>query len=221
MPRPSSVRKVQQIYDAASAVFMELGYDGASMEAIAKRSGVSKATVYAHFANKEDLFAALIRHECAIISGGIYRPNATSPDLAEELRRMARNITALFVAENGLSLYRILIPVAPRFPRLGEIFHREGPLTVRQIFATFFREAHALGRLAIPDPDLAAQQFMSLIRGDLDFDQMLMLPMRPERDVEALVEGGIRLFLEAYRSGAEAPAPDIRAEGLAQGLRRA
>lgn len=208
--RPSTLRKVRQVFDAARAVFLEFGYDASSMEAIAKRARVSKATVYAHFTNKEDLFEAMIRHECRTITDGIYRPDASSDDLAGELRIMARNVTALFTGGDGLALYRILVPVAPRFPRLGEVFYAEGPLYGRQSFAAFLREAHLLGRLTVPDPDLAAEQFMALIRGDLDLDATLMLVPRPERDVEALIEGGIALFLCAYRAE---PAPAHRPQG--------
>lgn len=196
--RPSTLRKVRQVFEAARAVFMEFGYDASSMEVIAKRAGVSKATVYAHFTNKEDLFEALIRHECEAIRSGIYTPDAGSDDLADELRKMARNITALFLAKNGLGLYRILVPVAPRFPRLGEILYDEGPLAGRRTFAAFLREAHGRGRLVVPDADLAAQQFMALVRGDLDFDSMLMLAPRTDWDVDAQIEGAIAMFLKAY-----------------------
>lgn len=212
LARPSTLRKVQQIFDAARTVFLEFGYDASSMEVIAKRAGVSKATVYAHFTNKEDLFEAMIRQECRTITDGIYKPDASSDDLAGELRKMAWNITAMFVGGDGLALYRILVPVAPRFPRLGAILYTEGPLAGRQTFAAFLREAQGRGRLTVPDPDLAAEQFISLIRGDLDLDGTLMLAPRPKRDVEALIEGGIRLFLGAYRAE-PTPRPPTPARG--------
>ncbi len=202
--RPSTLRKVQQIFDAARTVFLEFGYDASSMEVIAKRAGVSKATVYAHFTNKEDLFEAMIRQECQGIADGIYQPDANSEDLAGELRKMARNVTALFAGGDGLAVYRILVPVAPRFPRLGEVFYAEGPLSGRENFAEFLRLAHQRGRLKIPNPTLAAEQFMSLIRGDLALDAMLLVAPRPQEEVEALIEGGIAVFLNAYRAD---PAP--------------
>lgn len=205
-PRPSTLRKVRQIFDAARAVFMEFGYDASSMEVIAKRAGVSKATVYAHFTNKEDLFEALIRHECEIIRASIYMPDARSEDLAGELRKMARNITELFVREDGLALYRILVPVARRFPRLGEIFYSEGPQIGRASFTAFLCEAQRRGRLNVPEPELAAEQFMSLIRGDLDLEASLLRTPRPEPQIKALIEGAISLFLHAYGPAAAPPA---------------
>lgn len=213
-PRPSTLRKVRQIFEAARAVFMEFGYDASSMEVIAKQAGVSKATVYAHFTSKEDLFEALIRHECEIIRASIYMPDARNEDLAGELRKMARNITELFTREDGLALYRILVPVARRFPRLGEIFYCEGPQIGRAAFAAFLRDAQQRGRLTMPDIDLAAEQFMSLIRGDLDLEGSLLRTPRAEPQIEALIEGGISLFLTAYGPAAQpaaTPAPAARA----------
>ncbi len=215
-PRPSTLRKVRQIFDAARAVFMEFGYDASSMEVIAKRAGVSKATVYAHFTSKEDLLEALIRHECQIIGASIYVPDAANADLAGELRKMARNITELFIREDGLALYRILVPVARRFPRLGEIFYAEGPQIGRARFSAFLCEAQRLGRLHVPEPELAAEQFMSLIRGDLDLEASLLRPPRTEPQIKALIEGAISLFLHAYGPAtppAAMPAPTDRARG--------
>lgn len=205
--RPSTLRKVRQICEAARAVFMEFGYDASSMEVIAKRAGVSKATVYAHFTNKEDLFEVLIRNECQNIRDSIYKPDPENEDVAGELRKMARNITDLFVRQDGLALYRVLVPVAPRFPHLGAIFYTEGPEIGRQTFSAYLREAERRGRLRMPDPELAAEQFVSLIRGDLDLDSTLMRAPRPAEHIDALVEGGVHLFLCAYGPTATPPAP--------------
>lgn len=205
--RPSTLRKVRQIFDAARAVFLEFGYDASSMEVIAKQAGVSKATVYAHFTNKEDLFEALIRHECQNIRDSIYKPDPDTADVAGELRKMARNITDLFIRQDGLALYRILVPVAPRFPRLAAIFYREGPEIGRQTFATYLQEAERQGRLTVPDAELAAEQFIALIRGDLDLDSTLMAAPRAAERIDALIDGGIRVFLSAYGPAATPATP--------------
>jgi AcrR family transcriptional regulator len=57
--------------DAALALFLEHGYDGASMQAIADRAGVTKPVVYACFASKDELFRALLAREEERILGEI------------------------------------------------------------------------------------------------------------------------------------------------------
>src|SRR6202789_4045094 len=55
--------KRRQILDGASKVFMELGFDGASMGEIARAAGVSKGTLYVYFADKNRLFEAIVERE--------------------------------------------------------------------------------------------------------------------------------------------------------------
>jgi AcrR family transcriptional regulator len=58
-----SDEKARQILDGAREIFLRDGFDGASMNDIAKAAGVSKGTLYVYFQSKDQLFAALIRHE--------------------------------------------------------------------------------------------------------------------------------------------------------------
>ncbi len=55
--------KRRQILDGASKVFMDLGFDGASMGEIARAAGVSKGTLYVYFADKNRLFEAIVEEE--------------------------------------------------------------------------------------------------------------------------------------------------------------
>jgi len=58
--RPVDQAKLADILSVATRVFLERGYSAASMDLIARRAGVSKITIYAHFSNKAALFAAII-----------------------------------------------------------------------------------------------------------------------------------------------------------------
>src|SRR5215469_7793363 len=56
--------KRRQILDGARKMFMDLGFDGASMGEIARAAGVSKGTLYVYFADKNRLFEAIVEEEC-------------------------------------------------------------------------------------------------------------------------------------------------------------
>src|SRR5258707_12573973 len=70
-PGPTTLRLVadedtskrRQILDGARNVFMDLGFDGASMGEIARSAGVSKGTLYVYFADKNRLFEAIVEQE--------------------------------------------------------------------------------------------------------------------------------------------------------------
>ncbi len=189
--------KALKALGAARAVFLDCGYDAASMDAIARAAGISKATLYAHFASKEDLFEALIRHECRDLKAKLTPLDASRP-AGEELLRMARELRRLFAQDEGLTIYRIIVPVAHRFPRLARIFYEEGPETAIGQMADFFRAVSSTGRLAIPDPDVAAHQFLALVSDDLKLSCSLALPYRWAWDDEAVMRSSVSMFLSFY-----------------------
>lgn len=81
MPRQRSPEAHQKVLDAALKLFSERGIDRASMDAIAESSGVSKATIYNHWTDKESLLLELLAH----LSGGDERPRFDSGDTRADL----------------------------------------------------------------------------------------------------------------------------------------
>lgn len=191
-------RKAQQILDAARVVFIEAGFDTASMDAIARQAGVSKATLYAHFENKEDLFEALIRFECQTIGANMYRPDPLADAWVDELAKLAINLRKLFNENDVPAVYRIIVPVAARFPRLAQIFFEEGPGAAIRDTAAYLQHLSNTGRLRIPDPEIAAEQFIFLVSGELELRGALCLPQRSAERSRELTRSSIAMFIGYY-----------------------
>lgn len=192
--------KALKAMSAAKLVFLESGYDAATMDAIAREAGISKATLYAHFASKEELFEALIRFECRAVNARLHPPDPGNPRIESELEKAAANIRSIFAQKQGLDLYRIIVPVAPRFPRLAMVFYDEGPRTSLQQIADYLQALDAAGLLRIPDPRIASHQFLALVTEDLKLTGALALAdPDPERGT-ALVQSGIGMFLSFYKA---------------------
>lgn len=202
--------KAREALMAARSVFLEDGYDGAKMDTIARVASMSKATLYAHFANKSDLFEALIRHECRAVNATLYKPDPGNPDIAEELGKVAANYRRIFTQKAGIELYRILVPVAPRFPRLARIFYAEGPSATIGQLADYLGALRDAGRLRLPDAELAARQFLALVTEDIKLDGALGLPSANARKTEHIIASGIAMFLAFYARPTE---PDGDAGG--------
>lgn len=192
--------KALQALAAARVVFLESGFDAATMDAIARQAGVSKATLYAYFADKEALFETLIRVECRAVNAGLYVPDLANPSIATELSKVTSNYRALFTQKLGLDLYRILVPVAPRFPRLAQVFFDEGPGTSLGQCTSYFKALNDAGRLRIPDPEVAARQFLALVTEDLKLTGALGLPTIHTSQGDILVTTGIEMLLAYYRA---------------------
>ena len=128
-PVQRSSGKAALILSAARDLFTGAGYGATSMDAVAAAADVSKATVYAHYTSKPELFAAVIAQEGqANIAALERRPDET---IADALRRLAREAFDLVLAPTTTAFYRMIAAEAPRFPELGRIFYETGPAHVQ------------------------------------------------------------------------------------------
>jgi TetR/AcrR family transcriptional repressor of mexJK operon len=191
--------KAESILAAAKRSFLAAGFGAVSMDAIAREAGVSKATVYAHFAGKEELFGAVIGRECeryfARFSAGELDPS----DVRASLTVLGRRFLELLLSPDAIALYRIILAEVTRFPVLGEVFWRAGPERQRLQIEAFLRSAIASGTLAIADTRLAAEQFVSLVRGDIQLRHVLRIEAdADQRGVSAAVEGAVATFMRAF-----------------------
>ena len=189
--------KVRRILAAARKIFMEEGYGTASMDAIARQAAVSKATLYAHFAGKDALFAALIVAECRQLSDRIGCGALDEPDIRVALLQVAQDFNQLLCTGDGLTMCRIVVAEVPRFPELGRIFYDSGPNVMIDRIADILRRATDRGLLSLPNPRIAAIQFISLIRGESHLSRVLGLSAASTSSAE-YVEASVDLFLAGY-----------------------
>jgi TetR/AcrR family transcriptional regulator, mexJK operon transcriptional repressor len=204
-PRDGGVRdagnaRVHRILAAARTLFLKLGYGDTSMDAIARHAAVSKATLYSHFAGKDALFAALIVSECRHLSDQIGRRALDEPDIRDALLRVAHDFNNLLCTGYGLTMYRIVVAEAPRFPELGRVFYDSGPTVMIDRIANLLRQAADRGLLKVHDPRIAAIQFISLIRGELHLTRVLGLKKASKNPAD-YIEASVDLFLAGYRAG--------------------
>lgn len=197
--RPKDLGKRQAILDAATRLFLEHGFVGTSMDAVAAQADVSKLTVYANFADKEGLFQAIVRARCESFNRPERFDHYLEVSPREALTEMGRNFLALLLSPDVLRLYRVIMAEAARRPKIAELFYAAGPERVTVLFADYFRRATAKGQYRIDDSEIAADQFLSLVKGRLHFRATLSL--RPRATIaqrEAQVAQSVEHFLRAY-----------------------
>lgn len=201
--RPKDPEKRAAILEAAMTLFPERGYEGVSMDAIAQHAGVSKLTVYNHFADKEALFAAAVITCCEQqLPHRLFDP---APDLPvrEALNVIGRGFIELVLDPRTVTLHRVMIAQAGQNPRLTEVFFDAGPRRTLSEMEAFLRQADRRGGLRIPDPARAAEHFFVLLKGLRHLRILVGLedgPTPAQRD--AHVREVVDLFLAAYRPGA-------------------
>src|SRR3954471_11540981 len=197
--------KTEAILDAAGQLFREHGYGAVSMDQIAREAGVSKATVYAHFESKDRLFATMIQHGCRVYAEGLMPALTDMEDVRAALTRICREIERFLLAPKTLGIYRVIIAEGPRFPELVQAFIEQGPLPFRKMLAEFFEAANRRGALKVPNPVLAANQLVWLVRGPLYLERMLNLSdtLWEKQSVDEVVTSAVDMIMKGY-------APDAR-----------
>jgi TetR/AcrR family transcriptional repressor of mexJK operon len=193
------IGKAESILAAAKRTFLAGGFGAVSMDTIAREAGVSKATVYSHFANKEELFGAVIGRECGLYFARFSAGELDPVNVRASLSVLGRRYLELVLAPDAIALHRIILGEVTRFPGLGEVFWRAGPERQRVQIEAFLKSAVASGTLSVPDPRLAAEQFVSLVRGEIHLRQVLLLASNAgEPEIDLAVEGAVDTFMRAF-----------------------
>jgi AcrR family transcriptional regulator len=192
--------KAAQIITAARDAFLEQGYDAVSMDAVAKRAGVAKQTVYAHFASKESLFLAVVKGEQRRIAIAMPEmPAEGRPAVREVLRDIGQRYIDSVLNSSVISIFRLAVAEANRFPTLGRSIREAGMKQTSANLAGILERAGACGGLIIPDPMIAAAHFLALVRGDLHIHCMLDASFRPPKDqINRQIDAALDCFLARY-----------------------
>lgn len=194
--------KRTQILAGAASVFAADGYEGASMARIAAVAGVSKGTLYNHFDSKAALFTAYVAERCDQHLGRVFDSADNDGDPAAVLRSIGKRMIQMMLSDVGLAIYRGVIAEAAKFPELARGFFEAGPARAIGFMAGWLAEQTRRGRLSVPDPAFAAEQFFNLCQTRLVLRRRLeMLPDPPEGDIDEVIEASITMFLRTYRSG--------------------
>jgi AcrR family transcriptional regulator len=175
--RRSGTRR-QAFLAAAQDVFLERGFAGTNLDEVIRRSGGSRATLYAQFGSKEGLFAAIIGELCQGIVGALAGAALTGT-VRSALETFGLAYMQVLMTPGGLGLYRIVIAESSRSPDLGSAVYEAGPLAASEQLSDFLRSCVADGRLRLADPDLAARHFLEMVKGDLHFRALLGLGEPP------------------------------------------
>jgi TetR/AcrR family transcriptional regulator, mexJK operon transcriptional repressor len=173
------------------------------MDDIAALAGVSKQTVYTHFADKERLFTDLVRGNADVVDGFVDAMTLMlddTDDLEGDLRELARRYVTSVIQPRVLQLRRLVIGESGRFPDLARAYYERAPERVIATLASRLRHLAERGLLHVDDPLLAANHLAWLVLA-IPLDRAMFCGS-DERlttaELERLADAGVRVFLAAY-----------------------
>ncbi|WP_448249009.1 TetR/AcrR family transcriptional regulator [Thalassotalea agariperforans] len=198
--RTKNETKRKQILDAATQLFTEQGYAATSMDLIAKISDVSKQTVYSHFGNKEELFSAAITQKCHENQFDVLSEvDLTNP--YETLLTIAQRFFALISSKEALAVHRICAFESKTYPQLSALFYQAGPEKLIGEMTKLMVRISDLAEYQIANPNHAAVQFVSMIKGEAWCRLELNLAETlSSQEVAEYLENSVQFFLRGYRA---------------------
>ena len=192
--------KREQILDGAKRVFMEQGFEAASMNDITRAAGVSKGTIYVYFQNKEDLFGYMIERERGRITETVRHALDSRKPIAETLKEFGTLFATHMTADQTIRAMRMVIAANHRLPMVCSRFFSTTPINPVSVLQAYLERQVAEGTLVCDDTVQAAKQFIELTTVGLFkpriFGAMEEVPSRAT--IEKNVASAIRVFLAAY-----------------------
>jgi AcrR family transcriptional regulator len=199
-----TARKRRAILEAATEVFLDHGYLGASMDAVAARAAVSKQTVYKQFADKDSLFSQVVLGTTIKVVDDLAAVAATveeTDDVEASLGELARGFLSGLLRPEVLRLRRLIIAEADRFPVIGRTWWERG------FGGSLGSLGESLQRLAdrgllreLDDPVLAAHHFAGLVMY-MPMNQVMFCgpeELPSPADLQRVSDSAVRVFLAAY-----------------------
>src|SRR4051812_13119387 len=189
----------RQILDGARKVFLDLGFDGASMGEIARAAGVSKGTLYVYFTDKSGLFEAIVEQEKLEQGKAVFNLDPARDGLTT-LNEFGRGYIQLLCRRGGGSAIHTVMAMAERMPDVGRRFY-EAVLahSIRQV-AAYLNARVVAKELVIEDTELAAAQFMMSCQATL-FQPFIFQakPTPTSAEIDKVVDSAVAMFLATYR----------------------
>jgi AcrR family transcriptional regulator len=199
--RPTRAEAAQldrEVRECALRLFLENGYDGTTMDAVAQAAGTTKSSLYSRFESKEALFSSVLGW--AVRSGWPFDELAgpDTDDLEGALLAIARAAVRRAVDPAFAQLGRIAIAQAARFPDIARRAHSAGSWPRQQLVADLLKRHQARGEIIADDPEILAELFIAMVSGVPARLASFGIVRDPETE-ERHLQAAVRLFLRGVR----------------------
>jgi TetR/AcrR family transcriptional repressor of mexJK operon len=200
--RPShdeAIKRDERLIEIAASMFMERGFEGTSIDAVAEAASIGKATLYARYKDKSELFAAVLQRKIdrwlAMHETG---ERAMTGRIEDVLLARARRTIAVALTPEAIAINRIVMAEATRFPNLAKLVHEQGWQRSNAAVAAVLDGFAKNGQIEVEDTDVAADLFLSLVIGRQTRLAMLGIETGPAH-IDQRVQAAVKLFLNGVR----------------------
>jgi TetR/AcrR family transcriptional regulator, mexJK operon transcriptional repressor len=198
LSKKTSSKKRESIIKSALSAFLELGYSGTTMDEVVKRAGGSKASIYKHFKNKEDLFATVVDEMVR------YRLpdelNLDDPPKQALLEYAESRLQVVFTRKH-VALRRLIIGEGARISKIARMYYEHGPgLSITQL-EKYLQAENARGSLKVKDPHASAAMFIGMLIHNMYLRSLFSVSAVPSTaQMKAQAKKVVDTFLVAHKA---------------------
>ncbi|MEU6642847.1 TetR/AcrR family transcriptional regulator [Saccharomonospora sp. NPDC046836] len=199
-PTLEEARKLDDdVREHALELFLERGYDGTSMEAIAGAAGTTKASLYTRFPGKDAVFRSVIAWAMQRTDWPLRDPPPPElDDLEGALTAIATTSVRRALDPSMIKLAQLAIAHESRFPEIAQRAYATGFWPRRQLVVELLRRHAATGAIKADEPEILAEHFLGMVAGvpaRLASFGIVREPAEQQRHTEVAVQ----LFLRSLR----------------------
>jgi len=198
--RPVNEALGQTIIEAASELFVELGFQATTLDKVAQRAKISKLSIYRHFENKEALFSAAIVAGCHQLFAPQALLEGVDGSVEDQLMAVGTLLLRTLLRPDVSSVEAMVMADKTNQKSLSKLHYEAGPAHVIAQIEALLRQLHAKGLLKVPDPLQSARLFAALFKGsDLliiaRFDEVRA---EDENEIESYCRSAVGMFIAAH-----------------------
>lgn len=196
--RPVNEALSQTIVEAASELFVELGFQATTLDKVVQRAKISKLSIYRHFENKEALFSAAIVAGCHQLFAPQALLEGVEGSVEDQLMAVGSLLLRTLLRPDVSSVEAMVMADKTNQKSLSKLHYEAGPAHVIAQIEALLRQLHAKALLNVPDPLQSARLFAALFKGsDLliiaRFDEV-----RAEDEIESYCRSAVAMFIIAH-----------------------
>jgi TetR/AcrR family transcriptional regulator, mexJK operon transcriptional repressor len=195
--REEAERRHRGLIETAFRLFLEKGWEGASIDEISRRAGVAKGFIYARYLDKAALFVGAIERLMEDAMGNLQVSEPLPEDVEEGLCAFGQRLLDLVLAPEALAFHRLFIAEAPKFPALAKHFIARNGMV--DLIGGVLADYDELGALAPRDARARAEHFAILVIG-IPRTFALLVGREPPAEEQRRLRAAVRLFLDGCRA---------------------
>ncbi|CZU51221.1 TetR/AcrR family transcriptional regulator [Enterobacter ludwigii] len=198
--RPVNEALGQTIVEAASELFVELGFQATTLDKVAQRAKISKLSIYRHFENKEALFSAAIVAGCHQLFAPQSLLEGVDGSVEDQLMAVGSLLLRTLLRPDVSSVEAMVMADKTNQKSLSKLHYEAGPAHVIAQIEALLRQLHQKALLNVPDPLQSARLFAALFKGsDLliiaRFDEARA---EDDNEIELYCRSAVAMFIAAH-----------------------